>query len=120
MKTSTFVLFICCLLVPSFVSGSGRPPHTVRIVPTPMTVAVDQGSFIFKAGMVIAVEDTGMVQTAKQFAALFTVPAGFTPQVKPGVKRGELTLKSDRSLGPEAYRLSITPNRITVWASCVT
>lgn len=119
MKKSTFVLFICCLLVPSFVSGSVHPPHTVRIVPTPMTVAVDQGSFIFKAGMVIAVEDTDMVQTAKRFAALFTVPAGFTPQVKAGVKRGELTLKSDRSLDPEAYRLSITPDRITVWASGV-
>lgn len=39
-----------------------------------------------------------MVSVAEQFASLFNVPAGFTPQVKTTAKAGDVCLRFDSSL----------------------
>ena len=61
-------------------------------------LTLEKGNFIFKASTVITVEDTAMVSVAEQFASLFNVPAGFTPQVKTTAKAGDVCLRFDSSL----------------------
>ena len=89
----------------------------LEIVPAPENFTLEKGNFIFKASTVITVEDTAMVSVAEQFASLFNVPAGFTPQVKTTAKAGDVCLRFDSSLKKEAYRLVITPKRINVYTS---
>ena len=118
MKKNIFILtffFLCvCIL---YVRGEERKMQKLEIVPAPENFTLEKGNFIFKASTVITVEDTAMVSVAEQFASLFNVPAGFTPQVKTTAKAGDVCLRFDSSLKKEAYRLVITPKRINVYTS---
>ena len=115
MNKNIFILtffFLCvCIL---YVRGEERKMQKLEIVPAPENFTLEKGNFIFKASTVITVEDTAMVSVAEQFASLFNVPAGFTPQVKTTAKAGDVCLRFDSSLKKEAYRLVITPKRINV------
>ena len=99
MKKNIFILtffFLCvCIL---YVRGEERKMQKLEIVPAPENFTLEKGNFIFKASTVITVEDTAMVSVAEQFASLFNVPAGFTPQVKTTAKAGDVCLRFDSSL----------------------
>lgn len=118
MKNNIFILILFFLYVSTLhVTGAERNIHTLKVVPAPLSVIPEKGGFQFKAGTVIAVEDTAMISVAEQFASLFQAPAGFIPKVKAGEKKGDVCLRSDASLKKEAYRLVITPKRVDVYAS---
>lgn len=91
----TFFFLCVCIL---YVRGEERKMQKLEIVPAPENFTLEKGNFIFKASTVITVEDTAMVSVAEQFASLFNVPAGFTPQVKTTAKAGDVCLRFDSSL----------------------
>lgn len=86
----TFFFLCVCIL---YVRGEERKMQKLEIVPAPENFTLEKGNFIFKASTVITVEDTAMVSVAEQFASLFNVPAGFTPQVKTTAKAGDVCLR---------------------------
>ena len=91
----TFFFLCVCIL---YVRGEERKMQKLEIVPAPENFTLEKGNFIFKASTVITVEDTAMVSVAEQFASLFNVPAGFTPQVKTTAKAGDVCLRLISSL----------------------
>lgn len=113
-------LILTILSLLATISYAGRAEAILRepkIVPTPVSLTTEKGRFTFDSSTLIMVEDTAWVGIAELFSSLFSIPAGFTPEVKAGVKRGDVRLCVDRSLKAEAYRLVITPKRISVYAS---
>lgn len=100
----TFFFLCVCIL---YVRGEERKMQKLEIVPAPENFTLEKGNFIFKASTVITVEDTAMVPVAEQFASLFNIPAGFTPQVKTTAKAGDVCLRFDGSL----------KKKLIVWSS---
>lgn len=91
--------------------------QSISLIPCPVSIVQGSGSFEFSAGTVFAVEEKEQAETVRGFIDLFTHAAGFTPKLKVKSKRGEVCLLIDKSLKSDAYKLEITPKRITIEAS---
>jgi hexosaminidase len=105
----------------------------ISVIPMPNTVVAGTGSFIFDAGTLIRVpaHDSGARSAAEYFVDLLTRSNRPAPSVLavPGIaerKRnsgaaappaGTVTFRRTAGLGPEEYRLQITPRRILVSAT---
>lgn len=113
------ILIILCLWLVTGVASVGAqtgPGHPVSLVPCPVQLTPGEGQFTFTKKTTLVVENEAQAAVARDFAALFTETAGFTPEVKVGGK-GEIRLCTDASLKPEAYRLQVTPKRIEMAAA---
>lgn len=89
------------------------------LMPYPMEVAEGEGRFVFTNKTVIAIEDEGIEAVAKDFVQLFTQSAGFTPKLKVGSKKGEVLVRKDETVKPEAYVLDVHPEKIVISISGV-
>lgn len=89
------------------------------LVPCPVAIVPGTGNFQFTAKTVFAVENEEQAEVVKQFTALFTNAAGFTPRIKTESKKGDVYLLTDASLDSEAYLLEITSKKIRIYASDV-
>lgn len=106
-----FLLFVCALL--PFYSQEVQK-RQIPLIPYPSSLAEGEGGFVFTPKTVIAIEDKGMENVVKDFAGLFTGPAGFTPKLKVGSKKGEVRIQKDENLQEEGYALEVSPERITI------
>ena len=88
----------------------------VSLIPYPVSIAEEEGEFLFTYKTVIAVEDKEMLEVVEDFAALFTKAAGFTPKLKHS-KKGEVYIKKDQTLQEEGYVLEVRPDKIIVSVS---
>lgn len=111
-------LFLWCLLSAFiFIADNVCAQHQVNLVPAPVQLEKGNGFFQFTEETVISVENEEQESLAADFADLFTVPAGFTPNVEMGVANAAISLVTDRNLKKEAYRLEVTEKGIRVYAS---
>lgn len=115
----TIYTVICCLLLAVADIQADNLTQPLSLVPCPATMVPGTGNFCFTARTVFAVENEEQAEAARQFAALFTRAAGFTPGIKTGTGKGDVCLRMDASLPAEAYRLEITSKRINIHASGV-
>lgn len=113
----TIYTVICCLLLAVADIQADNLTQPLSLVPCPATMVPGTGNFRFTARTVFAVENEEQAETVRQFAALFTRAAGFTPGIKTGTGKGDVCLRMDASLAAEAYRLEITSKRISIHAS---
>lgn len=97
-------------------SAAFWPEKERMLIPQPASVVKGEGRFSFGKHTTIAVGNEDQAILATRFAALFTRPAGFTPQVK-RTAEGDVCLIDDPSLRPEAYVLEIGTGRIELRAS---
>ena len=84
------LLWVFCLILTldsSLVSQevSKRP---LSLIPYPVTVLEGEGTFVFTEKTTVALEDKNLETIARDFVGLFAKPAGFTPKLKVGGKRG--------------------------------
>lgn len=111
-------LFLWCLLNSFiFITGNLFAQHQVNLVPAPVQLEKRNGFFQFTEEMIISVENEEQESLASDFADLFTVPAGFTPNVEIGAVNAAISLVTDRNLKKEAYRLEVTERGIRMYAS---
>ena len=54
---------------------------------------------------------------ARELTDLFTLSAGFTPEIKIQDKRANIIFRTDRELAAEHYKLNIAPSCILIKAS---
>ena len=102
-----FSVYISIVAMPSF-----------PIVPTPTMETRENGEFLFSPQTTIAVENEEQRISAQLFADLFHASAGFCPIVSIGNEaEATIRLKTDTTLGPEAYALRIESNNIEMRAS---
>lgn len=109
--------FLCFCLLGGvlLVAGCGKsiPVSEVVIVPQPLSLEKQSGSFLFNAQTVVVVPDVATKFVAETFTSLFTASAGFTPLVKIGGE-GNVVLTIDKAMKSEAYELQITSKKIIV------
>ncbi len=90
------------------------------LVPCPVAIVPGTGNFQFTAKTVFAVENEEQAEVVKQFTALFTNAAGFTPRIKTESKKGDVCLLTDASLDSEAYSVgNHLKGKIRIYASDV-
>ena len=93
---------------------NGRP---LSLIPYPATVLEGEGTFVFTEKTTMALEDKNLETIAKEFVGLFAKPAGFTPKLKVGGKKGEVLIKKDDTLQEEGYVLTVNPEKIVIKAA---
>ena len=113
------MLLLCCWLLPPLGCQADNLTQPFSLVPCPVAIVPGTGNFQFTAKTVFAVENEEQAEVVKQFAALFTNAAGFTPRIKTESKKGDVCLLTDASLDSEAYLLEITSKKIRIYASDV-
>ena len=113
------MLLLCCWLLPPLGCQADNLTQPFSLVPCPVAIVPGTGNFQFTAKTVFAVENEEQAEVVKQFTALFTNAAGFTPRIKTESKKGDVCLLTDASLDSEAYLLEITSKKILIYASDV-
>lgn len=113
------MLLLCCWLLPPLGCQADNLTQPFSLVPCPVAIVPGTGNFQFTAKTVFAVENEEQAEVVKQFTALFTNAAGFTPRIKTESKKGDVCLLTDASLDSEAYLLEITSKKIRIYASDV-
>lgn len=89
----------------------------ISIVPKPSTLILSKGSFLFSKGTKISVQNEAQKPAAKYLSDLFQKAAGFPLSIVENKENTAIVFLKDESLKPEAYRLEVTPKKITVKAS---
>lgn len=96
--------------------------EVINITPCPMEISASAGNFTLTDGMRIgcpALPDS-MRAEAQRFATTIYRATGLTLSVTERRNGADFLLLRDSTLGREAYRLSITPRRVTLRASTAT
>lgn len=114
LRRRLIVLFI--LVLSSYISIVAM--NSFHVVPTPTIETRENGEFLFSPQTTIAVENEEQRISAELFANLFHASAGFRPIVSTGnVSDATIRLKTDKTMGPEAYALRIVSDSIEMRAS---
>lgn len=95
------MLLLCCWLLPPLGCQADNLTQPFSLVPCPVAIVPGTGNFQFTAKTVFAVENEEQAEVVKQFTALFTNAAGFTPRIKTESKKGDVCLLTDASLDSE-------------------
>ena len=91
--------------------------NAVSIIPYPESLTEGVGKFVFSNKTVVALEDKANEQVVKDFLVFMGKKTGFIPKLKAGSKKGDVSILKDPELKEEAYRLSITADKVVVKAS---
>lgn len=112
-----FYSIICLLLLSAASMQADNSTPLTSIVPCPATLVPGTGHFRFTARTTFSVENEAQAEEVRHFTALLTRAAGISPRIKVGATKGDVTLSTDPALPAEAYRLEITPKRISITAA---
>ncbi|UVS65517.1 glycoside hydrolase family 20 zincin-like fold domain-containing protein [Parabacteroides distasonis] len=88
------------------------PDEKPEIIPFPLQSVSDKGDFTFNKATLISVENEKQAMIARELTDLFTLSAGFTPEIKIQDKRANIIFRTDRELAAEHYKLNIAPSCI--------
>lgn len=94
-----------------------RGGENLSVIPSPTSVKVGSGRFVFTPETVISVSSGEQKEVAEWFAWLFARPAGFVPKVFLNPESAQVKLLVDPSLPDEAYRLKVCHRSIRIAAS---
>lgn len=108
---------VCFLLLSAARMQADNLTPPSSLVPCPASLVPGTGSFRFSAKTTFAVENEMQAQQVRSFTDLLNRAAGFAPRIKVGEKKGDIILMADATLKSEAYRLEITPKKITIRAA---
>ncbi|CAN5149502.1 family 20 glycosylhydrolase [soil metagenome] len=113
-----------CSLV--FVTGllHAQQNSTVKnLIPVPVSVKETPGVFMLKNNYSIAVlsNDNDVMNVVKELVRDIAAPTGFTHKLLQGASSGDITLSllsaTDKTLGNEGYKLSVTTSHIAITAN---
>ena len=110
--TGIYFIILVMILVKCFLPGE-KP----EIIPFPLQSVSDKGDFTFNKATLNSVENEKQAMIARELTDLFTLSAGFTPEIKIQDKRANIIFRTDRELAAEHYKLNIAPSCILIKAS---
>jgi hexosaminidase len=119
MKMRFTLLALLSLLFFSARSQSGK----LYIIPEPVSVQINAGSFTLKNNIVINVKtsDADAWRVADYLKASLTLPTGFNITARKNGIAGNINLVipalKDNELGNEGYRLQVNPGSVTITAN---
>ena len=103
--TGIYFIILVMILVKCFL-----PDEKPEIIPFPLQSVSDKGDFTFNKATLISVENEKQAMIARELTDLFTLSAGFTPEIKIQDKRANIIFRTDREL-------NIAPSCILIKAS---
>ena len=103
--TGIYFIILVMILVKCFL-----PDEKPEIIPFPLQSVSDKGDFTFNKATLISVENEKQAMIARELTDLFTLSAGFTPEIKIQDKRANIIFRTDRELAAEHYKLNIAPS----------
>ncbi len=103
-------------------AGGALAAAEPAVVPNPAAIVHEAGAFPLSAATPIVVADANdaSAKVAASLADLIRRVNGMNLRIQPGAARDGaivLSLESRGGLGPEAYRLEVYPNRVTIRAA---
>ena len=107
--TGIYFIILVMILVKCFL-----PDEKPEIIPFPLQSVSDKGDFTFNKATLISVEHEKQAMIARELTDLFTLSAGFTPEIKIQDKRANIIFRTDRELATEHYKLNIAPSCILI------
>lgn len=112
-KTHSLVLFILLLLS---CSCEGIVHKDLPVIPEPSNVITFDSSrhFTFSSKTTFASESQFRSELISDFTKLFEKSAGFVPEIISDMSLADVVFVADTTLAPEAYKLVITADKITV------
>ena len=110
--TGIYFIILVMILVKCFL-----PDEKPEIIPFPLQSVSDKGDFTFNKATLISVENEKQAMIARELTDLFTLSAGFTPEIKIQDKRANIIFRTDKELAAEHYKLNIAPSCILIKAS---
>jgi hexosaminidase len=117
-------LTILTILASIFLIWSCKPTKTfvkneLALIPQPQKMVLGESSFRFKNSTKLVVESVEQKLIAAQFAGLFEKAAGWKPDIIVGGDEGsnQIYFITEPMMGPEAYSLEVTKNRIEIKAA---
>jgi hexosaminidase len=101
------------------VPPASLPRATVSIIPAPASVTAGQGHFTVTAGtpVVCAGGNADCAWVAGYFTDLVKRSRGLQLSTGTGAPRGAILLRLSNGMAPEAYRLDVMPDGVTITAS---
>lgn len=97
----------------------GQAQNTLPVIPLPAQMEQAEGVFQFEAKTKVAADDypgDSIAMVLDRFAQKFQTTTGLK-LTRAKAKKAELYLKLDPTMGCEAYRLNVTPQRVVVEAA---
>ena len=98
-----YFIILVMILVKCFL-----PDEKPEIIPFPLQSVSDKGDFTFNKATLISVENEKQAMIARELTDLFTLSAGFTPEIKIQDKRANIIFRTDKELAAEHYKLNIS------------
>ncbi|WP_262914557.1 glycoside hydrolase family 20 protein [Pontibacter vulgaris] len=129
IKTKLFALLVCIFCATTVTPATAQvsnQPEKISIIPQPLKLTEQKGSFILSAGTKIYTDPKNeeLKKIAQSLAKDIQHTAGFQPEViskKPKTKAANLIFltlhNAPDSLGEEGYTLQVQPKRITLAAN---
>lgn len=111
------LLIICTLLLGASTSMELSAKASLPIVPSPAEYSIGDGYFWFGPNTKFGVENDSQLQMVSNFTALLGKGAGFIPGIEIGAESADVRLITLPTMSPEAYRLVVKPEQITIEAS---
>lgn len=111
-------IYMASLILSLWGCQSPQQTQEAAIIPQPLSMEKGSGTFSFSKETTIAVSNEEQRIIAENFASLFTLPSGFTPQVKTS-QEGNIVFLTDSTMQSDAYELTVLPERITIKAADV-
>ena len=91
--TGIYFIILVMILVKCFL-----PDEKPEIIPFPLQSVSDKGDFTFNKATLISVENEKQAMIARELTDLFTLSAGFTPEIKIQDRKSTRLNSSHRSL----------------------
>ena len=125
MKTTqrcSAVLMFCLLFGAGIaMSTMQSADQTIAVIPKPLTMKKESGSFTLSASTTIVAVDADLKRIAEMLAEQLRVSTGLPLPVEANGSRSgsnaiRLALVTDKRLGEEGYRLQVTKRQVTIEA----
>lgn len=113
-------LALATLSLVSFLPVEAASATAPQLIPQPASMRLGTGSFALTPNTVLVARSQEAQQEARMFSATIAPATGFAPRVvanTPGSSAIVWTLDANAATGDEGYRLTVTPNGVTVVAT---
>ena len=113
-----FMLTLCLILLPTVMMGQKN--QTIAIIPEPVSIEQQDGEFTLKKNIIISSSHNEEVANVISFLKeKLSTSTQSTFEIEHNSSLIELLLneKRDNTIGDEGYKLSVNPERVTIWAN---
>ena len=111
MKRLVVLFALAAVMVTSCTAVQGSWDDEINIIPAPVSITENEGSFTFRSGMTLSAEGEEAMHIADMFISKLSASSGIRLNTGSGGPV-EFRINPECGLPAEGYRLSVTPDHI--------